>query len=350
MATSRTEIDRCGAPFTWIAPRPSVSRSPGSTSSSSAAASIMTARASRAAAITALPTRCVPRDANEPMQCGPVSESVEDVYVDTADSDTGPHCMGSFASRGTHRVGNAVMVAAREARAVMMEAAAEELEVDPGDLETDGRGAIRVKGAPHRSIAVSDIAWIAQRWQGKTISGRGIFLVPLSDVDPETGEMSPATCYAHACMIAEVEVDDETGEVAMVRMDSAYELGRALNPRLVEQQLVGGAWMGVSHALYETPEPYYPDPVHGPRDFVEYLMPGPGDICPHDIAVLERPAPDGPFGAKGPGEMCANPVLPAVANAIFNAVGVRIDDLPITPEKVLRAIKAQGGARPQARR
>jgi CO/xanthine dehydrogenase Mo-binding subunit len=78
-------------------------------------------------------------------------------------------------------------------------------------------------------------------------------------------------------------------------------------------------------------------------------MPGPGDICPHDIAVLERPAPDGPFGAKGPGEMCANPVLPAVANAIFNAVGVRIDELPITPEKVLRALKAQGGARPQPR-
>ncbi len=275
---------------------------------------------------------------------------VEDVYVDTADSDTGPHCMGSFASRGTHRVGNAVMAAAKEARGVMMEAAAEELEVNAADLETDGRGNIHVKGAPHRSISTKDVAIAAQFKQGKTISGRGIFLVPLSAVDPETGEMSPATCYAHACMVAEVEVDDETGEVAMVRMDSAYELGRALNPRLVEQQLVGGAWMGVSHALFETTEPYYPDPSHGPRDFVEYLMPGPGDICPHDVAVLERPAADGPFGAKGPGEMCANPVLPAVANAIFNAVGVRIDDLPITPEKVLRAIKGQGGARPQARR
>ncbi len=254
---------------------------------------------------------------------------VEDVYVDTADS---------------------VMAAAKEARGVMMEAAAEELEVNAADLETDGRGNIHVKGAPHRSISTRDVAIAAQFKQGKTISGRGIFLVPLSDVDPETGEMSPATCYAHACLVAEVEVDDETGEVAMVRMDSAYELGRALNPRLVEQQLVGGAWMGVSHALYETTEPYYPDSSHGPRDFVEYLMPGPGDICPHDIAVLERPAADGPFGAKGPGEMCANPVLPAVANAIFNAVGVRIDELPITPERVLRAIKAQGGARSQPRR
>jgi CO/xanthine dehydrogenase Mo-binding subunit len=107
--------------------------------------------------------------------------------------------------------------------------------------------------------------------------------------------------------------------------------------------------MGMSHALYETPEPYYPDTREGPRDFNEYLMPGPGDVCPHDILVLERPAPDGPFGAKGPGEMCANPVLPAVANAVFNAVGVRINDLPITPEKILRALKARGGTVPAAR-
>src|SRR4029078_854394 len=134
---------------------------------------------------------------------------VEDVYVDTADSDTGPACIGScrftgtqcmgwFASRGTHRGGDAVMAAAREARGVMMEAAAEELEVNAADLETDGRGNIHVKGAPHRSISTKDVAIAAQFKQGKTISGRGIFLVPLSDVDPETGEMSPATCYAHA--------------------------------------------------------------------------------------------------------------------------------------------------------
>ena len=272
---------------------------------------------------------------------------LEDVYVDTADSDTGPHDMGSFASRGTHRVGNAVIAAAREARGVLLEAAAEELEVAAEDLVTDGRGGIHVRGAPGRSITVKAAAQAAQSKQGRTVSGRGIFLIPLSSVDAETGEMSPVSCYAHACMVADVEVDDETGEVRTLKLTSAYELGRALNPRMVEQQLVGGAWMGMSHALYETPEPYYPDPSHGPRDYNEYLMPGPGDVAPHDIAVLERPAPDGPFGGKGPGEMCANPVLPAIANAVFNAVGVRVDELPITPEKVLRALRAQGGARPQ---
>jgi CO/xanthine dehydrogenase Mo-binding subunit len=275
---------------------------------------------------------------------------VEDVYVDTADSDTGPHCMGSFASRGTHRVGNAVIAAAKEARSVMLEAAAEELEVNADDLVTDGKGNIHVKGAPSRSITVAEACGAAQFKQGKTVSGRGIFLIPLSDVDPETGEMTPVSCFAHGAMIVEVEVDDETGEVEVVKKTSCYELGRALNPRLVEQQLVGGAWMGMSHALWETTEPYYPDRSNGPVDFNQYLMPGPGDIAPHDIAILERPAPDGPFGGKGPGEMCANPVMPAVANAIFNAVGVRIDTLPISPEKVLRAIKVQGGAQPQARR
>lgn len=275
---------------------------------------------------------------------------VEDVYVDTADSDTGPHCMGSFASRGTHRVGNAVIAAANEARAVMLEAAAEELEVNAADLVTDGRGNIHVRGAPQRSITTAAAAGAAQFKQGRTVSGRGIFLIPLSEVDPETGEMTPVSCFAHAAVVVDLEVDDETGEVTVTELNSAYEVGRALNPRLVEQQLVGGAWMGLSHALYETTEPYYPDRREGPEDFNHYLMPGPGDIAPHNIAVLERPAPDGPYGGKGPGEMCANPVLPAVANAVYNAVGVRITDLPITPDKILAGLKANGGARPKGRR
>ncbi len=274
---------------------------------------------------------------------------VEDVQVDTADSDTGPHCMGSFASRGTHRVGNAVIAAAREARAVMLEAAAEELEVDPADLVTDGRGNIQVRGAPARSITTAAACAAAQFRQGRTVAGRGIFLLPLSDVDPETGEMSPVSCYAHGAVVAEVRVDDETGEVRLVKLTSAYEVGRALNPRLVEQQLYGGAWMGVSHALWETTEPYYPDRGRYPTCFVSYPMPGPGDRVEHEIAVLERPAPDGPYGAKGIGEMCANPVLPAIANAVYDAVGVRVTDLPITAEKVLRGLREQGGARPRRR-
>ncbi|MEM8659192.1 MAG: molybdopterin cofactor-binding domain-containing protein, partial [Pseudomonadota bacterium] len=237
-----------------------------------------------------------------------------------------------------------------EARAQMLEAASEELEVDPKDLDTDGQGNIHVKGAPGRTITVADTAIAAQFKQGRTLSGRGIFLIPPSDVDPDTGEMTPVSTFAHAALVVDLEVDDETGEVTVTQINSAYEVGRALNPKLVEQQLIGGAWMGVSHALYETTEPYYPDRAHGPEDFNTYLMPGPGEIVPHNIAVLERPAEDAPYGGKGPGEMCANPVLPAIANAVYNAVGVRCDTLPITPEKILRALQAQGGAQPKGRR
>lgn len=265
----------------------------------------------------------------------------EQVTIDTADTDTGPHCMGTFASRGTHRIGNAVAQAAREARQVMLEVAAEALEVDVGDLDTDGKGMIHVKGAPQKSISVFDTALAAHFKYGRSISGRGMFLVPRSFPETETGAMKPATCYAHACTVVDVEVDDETGEVDVVSVKNVFEVGRALNPRMVEQQLVGGSWMGISHALYETTEPYYPAREHGGRDFNEYLMPGPGDLAETETIVLERPAADGPYGAKGVGEMCANPQIPAVANAVFDAVGVRIDSLPITPEKILRALKAQ---------
>ncbi|MAY61757.1 MAG: aldehyde oxidase [Rhizobiales bacterium] len=268
----------------------------------------------------------------------------EMVHIDTADTDTGPHCMGTFASRGTHRIGNAVRQAAEEARQVMLEVAAEELEVNASDLETDGTGNIQVKGAPQKSISIFDTALAAHFRRGRSISGRGMFLVQRSYPDTETGAMKPATCYAHACVVADVEVDDETGEVTVLSVKNVYEVGRALNPAMVEQQLVGGSWMGISHALYETTEPYYPDRSHGGTDFIHYLMPGPGDLAETETIVIERPAADGPYGAKGVGEMCANPQIPAVANAIFDAVGVRIDTMPITPERVLRALKAERGA------
>ena len=240
----------------------------------------------------------------------------ERVIVDTADSDTGPHCMGTFASRGTHRAGNAVIAAAKEARQVMLEVAGQELEVDAGDLDTDGKGSIHVRGAPSKSISIMDTALAAHFKQGRSISGRGMFLVPRSYPDAATGAMKPATCYAHACSVAEVEVDTETGVVTVLTMKNVFEIGRALNPAMVEQQLVGGSWMGISHALYETTEPYYPRRDHGPVDFLDYPMPGPGDLAKTEVVVLERPAPDGPYGGKGLGEMCANPQIPAIANAI----------------------------------
>ncbi|MEU3269912.1 molybdopterin cofactor-binding domain-containing protein [Saccharomonospora sp. NPDC006951] len=264
----------------------------------------------------------------------------ENVLVDTADTDTGPHCMGTFASRGTHRVGNAVIMAATEAREAMLAVAAEELEVDAADLDTDGTGYIAVKGADEKRIHITDLAMAAHFTHGRTLSGRGIYLKEKNDPVPETGEMDPDSCQAHACTVAFVGVDDETGVVEVLEMYNTYEVGRALNPALATQQVEGGAWMGISHALFETTEPYYPSREHGPRDFSEYLMPGAADIPAQHSVFLERPSDNGPFGAKGIGEMTANAPIPAIANAIFDACGVRLTTMPFTPERVLRGIDA----------
>ena len=259
----------------------------------------------------------------------------ENIIVDTADTDTGPHCMGTFASRGTHRIGNAVIMAAQEAREIMLAAAAEEMEVDAEDLETDGSGFIKLKGSEEKKIHVVDLALAAHFKQGRTIAGRGIFLKERSYPEPETGAMDPDSCQAHACTVADVEVDDETGIVSVLALHNVYEVGRAINPAMAKQQIEGGAWMGISHALFEATEPYYPDRAHGPRDFEEYLMPGPADCAVMESEIIERPADSGPFGAKGIGEMTANAPIAAIANAIYDACGVRLDTMPFTPERVL---------------
>ena len=225
----------------------------------------------------------------------------DQIVVDTADTDTGPHDMGTFASRATHRVGNAVMAAAAEARQSLFDVAAEELEAPVDELETDGHGNLMVRGVPARSVKVADIAALAQFKYGRTIAGRGSYMKPKSPVDPETGAMDPDSTEAHACTVAEVEVDTETGEVTVLSIRSAYEVGRQVNPALVQGQIVGGAWMAMSHALYETTAPYYPAMDHSPRDFSEYLMPGPSEMPDIECVVLEIPSSNGPYGRKGVG-------------------------------------------------
>lgn len=263
----------------------------------------------------------------------------ENVIIDTADTDTGPHCMGTFASRATHRVGNAVIQAAEEARKIMLEVASDELEANPDDLETDGKGNVYVKGSPERSINIVDVALSAHFKYGRTISGRGMYTKPKSEVDPETGKMDPDSTEAHACTVAEVEVDTETGEVKVLSLKSAYEIGRQVNPALVEGQIRGGSIMGMAHALYETTHPYYPSVDHLPTGFSEYPLPGPMEIPEVESIVLEYPSVNGPFGVKGLGEMTANSPIPAIANAVADAIGVRITEIPITPEKILKALE-----------
>ena len=137
----------------------------------------------------------------------------------------GPHDMGTFASRGTHRVGNAVKVAAAEALESILQLASEELEVAVTDLELDGAGSVRVVGSPDKTLGIADLASRAQFQYGRTIAGRGMWMKPKSEVDPDTGAMDPDSTQAYACTVAEVEVDTETGIVTVLRIRSAYEVG-----------------------------------------------------------------------------------------------------------------------------
>jgi len=264
----------------------------------------------------------------------------DQIVVETADTDTGPHDMGTFASRATHRVGNAVRLAAIEARDAVLQLASEELEVSVEDLVLDGEGHVEVAGTPAKRLAIADLASRAQFQYGRTIAGRGAWMKPRSVVDPETGAMDPDSTQAYACTVAEVEVDTETGVVTVLSIRSAYEVGRQVNPALVQGQITGGAWMGMSHALYETTEPYYPDRSHSPKDFAGYLMPGPAEMPAIESVVLEIPSANGPYGVKGVGEMTANSPIPAIVNAIFDATGVRVDHLPVRPEDILRGLDA----------
>ena len=152
-----------------------------------------------------------------------------------------------------------MIMAAQEAREAMLEAAAEELEVDAEDLETDGTGFIKLKGSEEKKIHIVDLALAAHFKHGRTISGpRHLPQGALATRCPRPARWTRTPCQAHACTVADVEVDDETGVVEVLALHNVYEVGRAINPAMAKQQIEGGAWMGISHALFETTEPVLP--------------------------------------------------------------------------------------------
>jgi CO/xanthine dehydrogenase Mo-binding subunit len=272
------------------------------------------------------------------------------VTMDNTNTDSSPVCTGSFASRGTFIGGNAVRFAAERARERVLDIAAKELEIDPADLEIED-GVVRAKGAPQTSLLVSDVAGLATYKYGELITGTGAALKPYAVVDPETGEVEiePHSAISYAGCAAEVEVDDETGEVRVIKLTQVYDVGRAINPTLVEGQIEGGALMGIGLGLLEQSYPYYPELEHRGGEFGTYLAPGMENLPEIDTVIIENPSADGPFGAKAIGEMASNSQAPAIAAAVHDAIGVWVTESPITPERVLRALeqKARGEHEPR---
>jgi CO/xanthine dehydrogenase Mo-binding subunit len=265
--------------------------------------------------------------------------ATDDVHVVSADTDATPMDTGAIASRTTYVTGNAVKLAAVQAKAILFEAAAPMLGVGPQQLEAKDRK-IQVKGFPQRSLPIGHVANHAQVVKGQPPIGTASWNPPTVALDPETGQGKPFSTYVYATQIAEVEVDDETGEVDVIRIVAVHDCGTAINPLLVEGQIQGGISMGIGFALQE--EMLFDA---GGRqinpNLTNYIMPTTLDMPEIEVDLVESYDPTGPFGAKGVGEPTSVPTAAAILNAIHDAVGVRITSLPATAEKVLAAIKAK---------
>jgi CO/xanthine dehydrogenase Mo-binding subunit len=273
------------------------------------------------------------------------------VTMDVSNTDSSPICTGSFASRGTFIGGNAVRFAAERVREKILEVASKEMEIDPADLDIQN-GEVVAKGAPDRKLGLADVAAAATWTYGELITGTGAAFKPYASVDDDTGEVDsePHSAISYAACIAEVEVDDETGETRVEKLVQVYDVGRAINPMLVEGQIEGGALMGLGLGLLESSYPYYPSLEHRGGEFGAYLAPTLEDLPELDNVIMENPSPDGPFGAKAIGEMANNAQPPAIVSAIHDAIGVWVTETPASPDKVLRALQERKEPRRDGKR
>ena len=263
------------------------------------------------------------------------------VRMSYADTDTVPFDAPTHASRATYSSGLAVQAAAADARRKLLEVAAGMMEANPEDLEVSA-GKVAVKGSPESAIPVADVARMADSpFMEDTAEGprpscppehKGTIIGSASLAPPENP--SPATA-----LFVEVEVDTETGAVSVLRCVYAHDLGKVINPNAAEGQVEGGMQQGIGYALMENLQFDTETGACLTSDFLDYKMPTAVEMPRHIESIfVETNEPSGPFGAKSLSEQCVTVPAAAIAAAVYNAIGVRFRELPITPEKVLRAL------------
>jgi len=263
--------------------------------------------------------------------------NLEDVYVVAGDTGVSPDAGATSASRQTYISGNAVRLAARQAKEVLLAEAAAWLGAEKEELAL--AGGYLWRGGEQTAVTVKDL--LARcRAKGLLTLGSGWFNPPTTGIN-EDGQGVPYATYSYATQVAEVEVDTETGRVRVLRLVAAHDVGRAVNPQAVEGQIEGGCVMGLGYALMEEVR-VEEGRIANPR-YAEYILPMSLDVPEIYPIVVEEPEPSGPFGAKGVGEPALIPTAAAIANAVANALGVRFYDLPITPERVVAALAGGEG-------
>ncbi|HSK76062.1 MAG TPA: molybdopterin cofactor-binding domain-containing protein [Thermoanaerobaculia bacterium] len=271
--------------------------------------------------------------------------SLSDIRLCVADTDLTPVDLGSYSSRVTLMMGNAALQAAERAREMIVKAVSEQLEVPAGRLVFAERRVFDAQD-PDKGITFQD-AVIATEARFGTIATAGSYIPPRSPGRYRGAGVGPSPAYSYSASVIEVEVDPETGLWNPVHVWIAHDVGRSLNPVLVMGQVEGGVYMGLGEVMMEEqvfrrlPRHLSSALVHKHPSVLEYKSPTFADMPPVTTYLIEDPDPQGPFGAKEVGQGPLLPVMPAVANAIYDAVGVRVDQVPIHPHMVLKALDAK---------
>ncbi len=267
-----------------------------------------------------------------------------DIRVVTADTDLTPVDLGSYSSRVTLMTGNAAIQAAERARELLVMAVAEKLGVPIENLSLAERRVFDVEN-PEVGVKFAEAVVLAEAKFG-TIGTVGSYSPPASPGKFKGAGVGPSPAYSYSAAVAEVDVDADTGIVTVERVWIAHDIGKSINPMLVMGQVEGSVYMGLGEILME--EMVYRanrNVVHKFPSLLEYKSPTTMEMCDVKTYLIEDADPNGPFGAKEVGQGPLLPVPPAVANAVYNAIGVRVDEVPLTPEKVLKALKEKDKGR-----
>jgi 4-hydroxybenzoyl-CoA reductase alpha subunit len=267
-----------------------------------------------------------------------------DIRVITADTDLTPVDLGSYSSRVTLMTGNAAIQAAERARELLVMAVAEKLSVPIENLSLAERRVFDVEN-PEVGVSFAEAVVLAESKFG-TIGTVGSYSPPRSPGRYKGAGVGPSPAYSYSAAVAEVDVDPDTGIVIVERVWIAHDIGKSINPMLVMGQVEGSVYMGLGEVLME--EMAYRgnrNVVHKFPSMLEYKSPTTMEMCDVKTYLIEDPDPNGPYGAKEVGQGPLLPVPPAVANAVYDAVGVRVDEVPVTPEKVLKALREKAKGR-----
>jgi len=261
-----------------------------------------------------------------------------DVRVILADTDVVPDAGVTSASRTTYMVGNAIIRAAAPIRQSLIETAAELLDVHPDEIDM-AEGEVFATDSQRARLPLAEVALAA--WENnRQLAASGFYKMWQPD-EPEApfNYALAHSIFLYATQIVQILVDIELGLIRVEKVWAAHDAGKAINPLGIEGQIDGGVVQGLGSALFEQLQQDEGRLVN--RSLEGYKLPTVLDYPDIEYAIAEVPEPSGPFGAKGIGEGTLTPMAPAIANALYDAVGIRIKSLPITPEKVLKALRAR---------